>query len=695
MHQIRNLTLIAVVCGLFLSTFVGSVSVGAAVQDAAVQDVGRRSAWLNNAAVVGQPVPAPSGERSLAAGNTMSFPGFGLDVPTWVLWPLGLIELWLVGWIGVWTVALCGSRRFLFDVDCSLRNFTFWRVPFSNGAPLTLAHLTLVRAFAQHPWVTDEWLNQHSQAITDWLAIDSRGAEPGDRDILVRIEGQAIAIADAPTVRAILPETPFVLAIHGEGRKWNDRVLNIVLGQSMHAERAGRLMAHRTIPVVLDRNCVERFQAKGKAAGDLPHWLQVVRNELCRIPGLAVSLDDDLLKCLVKSKRIMPLVDQWSRTPVGLRTALQAAVSAGELPCLVVFDDDDSVAEMKSVIRARSLNSHEFATRSTAVTLKTEARTKTAASEASTVSSSVKPRLFDRTAVPFLIQSLDDSVADVRLAAAQTLGGLGTAARESVNDLTALLNDPVSACRLAAINALGAIGSEAASATDSLTKAAVNDHRKVRAAACRALGAIGSADGSVLKTLVDALGDKDAAVRSQAARSLGGFGPGQPEVLSALTAALSDDSPEVRGRVVSAISAIPRAVDQSIASLVAAVADPAAEVRREVVSALGKASQSRHAIVQTLAHSLTDPDSLTRSRAAASLSRFGLESRPAIPRLARLVSDSEAEVRRSAVEALGSIGVPSLESVSALEEATRDIDESVRTAATNALERTLPAAAVA
>lgn len=687
MHQIRKLTLITVVCGLFLSTLVGSVSVGAAVENGEGQP-----ALLNNAAVVGQPVPAPSGGRSLAAGNTVSFPGFGLNVPTWVLWPLGLIELWLVGWIGVWTVALCGSRRFLFDVDCSLRKFTFGRVPFSNGVPLTLAHLTLARAFAQHPWVADEWLHQHSQAITDWLAIDSRGAEPGDRDILVRIEGQAIAIADAPTVRAILPETPFVLAIHGEGRKWNDRVLNILLGLSMHAERTSRLMSHRTIPVVLDRNCVERFQAKGKATGNLPHWLQVVRNELCRIPGLAVNLDDDLLKCLVKSKRIMPLVDQWSRTPVGLQTALQAAVSAGELPCLVVFDDDDSVAEMKSVIRARSLNSHEFATRVTKDLPRPETRTKTAAVKGS---SPVEPRLFDRTAVPLLIRSLDDSVADVRLAAAQTLGGLGTAARESVRDLIALLNDPVTACRLAAINALGAIGPEAASATDSLTKAAVNDHRKVRAAACRALGAIGRADGSVLRTLVDALGDNDEAVRSQAARSLGGFGPAQPEVLSALIAALSDGSPEVRGRVVCAISAIPKAVDQSIASLVAAVADPAAEVRREVVSALGKASQSRHAIVQTLTHSLTDPNSLTRSEAAASLSRFGLESRPAIPQLARLVSDSEPEVRRSAVEALGSIGVPSLESVSALEEATRDIDESVRTAATNALERTIPVAAVA
>lgn len=686
MHRIRNLTLIAVAWGLLLSTLVGSVSV-----DAAVEDGGGQSAVLNATADASQPASESDEGRLPATENSASFSGFGLGVPTWALWPLGLIELWLVGWIVVWAVALCGARRFLLEVDASLRRVTFGRIPLSNGTPLTLAHLTLVRAFAQHPWAADEWLHQNSRAITDWLSIDSRGAEPSDRDILVRIEGQAIAIADAPTVRAILPETPFVLALHGEGRQWNDRVLNVVLGQSMHAERDGRLMAHRAIPVVLDRNCVERFKAKGRSTGNLPHWLQVVRNELCRIPGLAVSLDDDLLKCLVKSRRILPIVDLWSRTPVGLRTALQAAVSAGELPCLVVLDDDDSVAEMKSVIRARSLKSREVATATAATASRSEAQTKAAPK----VSSAVRPRLFDRTAVPLLIRSLDDSVADVRLAAAQTLGGLGASASESVSHLAALLNDPVTACRQAAVNALGAIGPEAASATANLIEAAVSDHRKVRAAACRALGAIGQADGTVLKALADALNDKDAAVRSQAARSLGGFGVGQPEVVSALTAALSDDSSDVRARVVSAISAIPKAVNLSIAGLVAAVADPVAEVRREVVSALGKASQSRSAIVQTLTHSLADPDSETRSRAAASLARFGLESRPAISQLARLAGDSEVKVRRAAVDALDSIGVPSLESVSALEEATRDVDESVRVAATNALERALPAAVAA
>lgn len=688
MHRIRNLTLLAVAWGLLLSTMIGSVSV-----DAAVQNADGPSAVVKPA---GETSPLATASEGNSVGSRITaLLQSGMNVPAWILWPLGLVEVWLVSWIGVWSIALVGARRFLFEVDSSLRNVTLGRIPFGGSSPLTLAHLTFARAFAQHPWVVDEWLNRHSPAITDWLSIESQGVEPSDRDILVRIEGQAIAIADAPTVRAILPETPFVLAVHGEGRKWNERVLNIVLGLSMHVERPARLMPHRTIPVVLDRNCVERFQSKGKPAGDMPFWLQVVRNELCRVPGLAVSLDDELLLCLVKSRRILPIVDHWSQTPDGFQNALQTAVSSGELPCLIVLDDSDTVADMSCVIRARSLKSPEFVAH---IPTRVPARATKGGSgsrASSKVSLPLTPRTFDKNAVPLLVRSLDDSVADIRVAAAQTLGGLGASARDAVSQLTTLLDDPVTACRQAAVNALGAIGPEAAVAMESLTKAVANDHRKVRATACRTLGAIGRPDANVLDALVAAMNDKDAAVRSQAVRSLGGLRVGQPEIVRALAEALSDESAEVRTRAVSAISAIPEAINECMASVVAAVADPVADVRREVVAALGNASRSRNAIIQTLVHSLSDPDAETRSRAATSLSRFGPESRPAIPQLARLIGDSASDVRRSAVEALDAIGAPSLESVSALEEATRDSDESVRSAATTALERAMPEAAAA
>ena len=686
MHRIWNLTLLAVVCGLLLSTMVGAASLAAAEETASEQSASAKAATKIEGTT------SPTSDLPSTTETLSSHLFGGVSVPAWILWPLGLIELWLVGWLSVWSVALLVARRFLFDADASLRNISFGRIPFSGGVPLTLAHLTFARAFAGHPWVADQWLDAHSSAIKDWLSIDARGAEPSDRDILVRVDGQAIAIADSPTVQAILPESPFVLALRGEGRKWNEQVLNIVLRQCMHAKRGHRLLSNRTIPVILDRNCVERLRARGKSSDTLPHWLQVVRNELCRMPGVAASLDDDLLQCLIKTRRILPIADQWSQTPAGFQAALQAAVSSGDLPCLVVFDDEDTVAEMKCVVRAQSTNSPEHFPKVLTRTAPVEVRSSDFKPRHRTTD---RPRSFDKSAVPLLVQSLDDSVAEVRLAAAQTLGGLGAAAVDSVEQLTMLLNDPVTSCRLAAVNSLGAIGPVAAEATQALVEAVGKDHRKVRAAACRALGAIGQPTDEVLTALAAAVSDNDAAVRSQAARSLGGFGIGRPGVVSALKVAMNDESAAVRAQAVAAISAIPEAINASVSDLVAAIADPVAEVRRKVVAALGKTQRSRDAIVQTLAHSLADPDADTRLNAAVSLSGFGLVSRSAIPQLARLVSDSVAEVRHAAVVALDSIGVPSLESVSALEEATRDVDASVRSAATAALERAMPVAAAA
>jgi HEAT repeat protein len=683
MNRIRNLTLLAVGWGLLLSTMVCSVTLNAAVDDVSDRSMPTETVAGGDARTL------PQADRSV--GTSENFVGGKWAIPVWALWPLGIAEVWLVGWLGVWSVALLTAPKLIFNVDTMLREVTLGRLPFSGGTRMSLSHLIFARAFAQHPRVTDEWVEGHAQAINDWLSIETQDSEVHERDLLIRVDGQAIAVADAPTMRAMLPESPFVLAMHGEGRSWHELVLGIVLRQAMHPERANRMLTHRTVPVVLDRNCVERLRAARVAKSAAPLWLQVVQHELCRIPGVAQSLDDSLLKCLVQSRRILPIVDQWSRTPLALQNALQSAVSAGDLPCLVAFDDDDSVAEMKGVIRARSLTSPQ--TRSS-VSTSTSTRSPQDRAVDRLVNPSV-PRSFDATSVPFLIRSLEDSVADIRQSAAYTLGGLGEAASGAAQELTALLNDPVTSCRQAAAVALGAIGPAAEAATASLAKAAVKDHRMVRAAACRALGAIGRPDKDAMNALVNALRDADPTVRSQAARSLGSIGVASPEAVSALKVALSDESADVRCRVVTAISAMPDALNELLTGFVAAIADPAVEVRREVATALGKTERARDAVVKTLSYSLSDPDAETRVRAAAALSRFGQASRSAVPQLSRMVRDSDANVRRNAVTALDAIGFPSLESVSAIEEATHDADDTVQSAARSALARVMKMSAAA
>lgn len=673
MKRIRNLTLFAVGGGLLLSTIllVGAVAAGVDEPSASSDSSRERTASYESARRLAESeLEAAAADRGAGAASSVS---------VWALWSLGLVELWVVGWPVVWTISLAAAPGRVLSADAALRKITLGTLPFSRGVPLTLADLTFVGAFAQHHRVLEEWLNRHAAEINDWLSIEADAPNGIEGELLIRLDGPAISVADASTVRAILPESPFIFAMHGADRLWNDRVLNVVLRQAMHPDGANRIMPRRTIPVVLDRNCVDRLKTSSRESDTAPLWLQVVRHELCRIPGVIQTLDGNLLNSLLQSRRILPIADEWSRLPVDFRNDLQSAVNAGELSCLVAFDDGDSVDEMKCVIRAQAVSASQD--------LSLEQIERAEADDSSLGTTQGPPRVFDASAVPLLARSLEDSVADIRLAAAHALGSLGPQAGAAVQELSVLLSDPVTGCRQAAAETLGLIGPAAESAAARLAAIAVRDHRTVRAAACRSLAAIGRSDEDVMTALASALQDADPAVRSQAARSLGSLGAGSSESGFALTAALHDESAEVRYQAVTAMTEMPDVLNESLGELVTLIADSAAEVRRAAVTALGRTERARGAVVKTLAKSLSDPDAETRARATASLSGFGQDSRHAVPQLTRTVHDSVPEVRRSAVAALDAIGVPSVESVSALEEATRDADDMVRSQAQAALER--------
>ena len=671
--RIRNVTLFAVGWGLVLSTLILSESVDAGVTGPSAPSVASR-----------ERADSYESARRLAESNRQSAAADrhavnASSISAWALWSLGLMELWVVGWPVVWAISLAVAPGVISSADARMRKISFGSLPFSEGVPITLAHLTFVGAFAQHRRVLEEWLDRHAAEINGWLSTEAGTRNHTEQDLLIRLDGQTIAVADASTVRAILPENPFILAMHGADRLWNDRVLNVVLRQAMHPDAASRMLPQRTIPVLLDRNCVERLKTSSRKSRTTPLWLQVVRNELCRLSGVAQTLDDNLLNVLVQSRRILPIAEEWSRLPIDLRKDLQSAVSTGHLSCLVVFGDEDSVDEMQGVISARAVTSRQVDFHEPTEQLQIQK-----SSEGTTEESS---RVFDASSVPLLARSLEDSVADIRLAAAHALGCLGSVASGAVQKLTVLLSDPVTGCRQAAVEALGLIGPSAESAAVQLAAMAVRDHRTVRAAACRTLGAIGRSDESAMSALMSALRDADPAVRSEAACSLGSLGAGWAESGFALKAALKDESADVRHQAVTAMVEIPDALNESLGELVTLIADSAVEVRRAAVTALGRTDRARGAVVKTLSQSLSDPDAETRVLAAASLGGFGQDSRHAIPQLTRAVLDSVPEVRRNAVAALAAIGIPSVECVSALEEATRDTDDTVRSQAQAALER--------
>jgi HEAT repeat protein len=119
-----------------------------------------------------------------------------------------------------------------------------------------------------------------------------------------------------------------------------------------------------------------------------------------------------------------------------------------------------------------------------------------------------------RVVAPVLVEALGHDDADVRRAAARSLGQLGRAALTS---LKKPLDDGNAEVRRSAVEAMGFIGAEAVPA---LIYALRNDAHQARRAAARSLGRLGAAAKAAEAALIQAINDRDAQVREAAAKAL-------------------------------------------------------------------------------------------------------------------------------------------------------------------------------
>lgn len=131
-------------------------------------------------------------------------------------------------------------------------------------------------------------------------------------------------------------------------------------------------------------------------------------------------------------------------------------------------------------------------------------------------------------AVPALSEMLRSGSAPDRIAAANTLWGMGPRARAAVTDLAATLSDPDAELRVAAAMALQNMGEAAAEATPSLAKAVTDHDLRVRQAAVKALGAIGPPAAAALPTLTRVLRRGSWPEAEEAVRSIRGLAAGAP-----------------------------------------------------------------------------------------------------------------------------------------------------------------------
>ncbi len=218
-------------------------------------------------------------------------------------------------------------------------------------------------------------------------------------------------------------------------------------------------------------------------------------------------------------------------------------------------------------------------------------------------------------AADLLAESLGSPDPELRMVAAQGLGGMGSPALFPA--LLRALDDTVAEVREQALNALIAIGRQHSAAAIGVLIPLLNaETAELRLSAVRILGQLDGTD--VLPALQLALKDEAAKVRSAAVQALSGGSHGCD--LSAMRLALTDEDAEVRRLAVHALGAA--CVDDALPLLTLALQDEDLWVRAMVVRTLGRFGQPAVRLVEM---ALADPVGLVAIAALETLADLSLD----------------------------------------------------------------------
>jgi HEAT repeat protein len=251
-------------------------------------------------------------------------------------------------------------------------------------------------------------------------------------------------------------------------------------------------------------------------------------------------------------------------------------------------------------------------------------------------------RVGDPSALPPLIETLDDPNPRVRERAARACGAVGD--ERAVDALADRLTDSAGRVRREAAAALAAIGTEGA--LDPLLDATDDRREEVRYAAITALG--GYRGTAAIDPLIAALDDDSEVVRRAAVFS----------IIELLANAPTEGSHRIRETVVDRLESADRSVVDPLTELLAESNQP--RERRNAAWLLGRVTDDagREGAVDALVDALGADDGTTAQFAATSLVELGGDDEAVERRLLDLLEESDrSEAARSkAVFVLGKVG---------------------------------------
>ena len=275
----------------------------------------------------------------------------------------------------------------------------------------------------------------------------------------------------------------------------------------------------------------------------------------------------------------------------------------------------------------------------------------------------------DSGVVIALIARLKDEDAEVRKAAAHSLGRLGDA--RAVPGLIGALKDPEPKVRAAAAEALGEL--EDTRAIAALSALLADTSTEVKQSALDALSQFD--EGVSSAGVVPLLTDSDADIRHRAAHLAGKLH--DRSAGAALSKLVRDSNADVRQAALEALGELKDVT--AVPAILPALSDANADVRSQALNTL----EELHAPIPdaTLINLMKDGSPDVRGKAAELAGERSVIA--AIPALKRLLDDGNADVRGNAISALGNIADAA--AYEALRGALTSKDAKVRRAAVEAL----------
>ena len=277
--------------------------------------------------------------------------------------------------------------------------------------------------------------------------------------------------------------------------------------------------------------------------------------------------------------------------------------------------------------------------------------------------------------LPILVKSLADSSAEIRRAAAASIGSAGPALAEARPALLVALKDSDPGVRALAARALGALGGDGAGLARQLPVLLKDKDPAVRRAAVEALGGFSTGIEVAAESLgVLASSAKESeTLRVAAIGALMKTGNKAPEAQDLLLPLLAKGPVKVRMASARALVVCRRDTGKVVAALAAAIGDKNSDVRRAAVEAAGELGSEAQGAAPALFELLGDE--YTRALGFEALKK--IEPRD-VSLLRKALSHKDRYVRGFACSCLGKLGAGAKDALEDLRQASRTRSRTLR-----------------